>query len=690
MDKRFGQSQGAAVVLLWPGRDQVAAWLTEARPLLLYGLRLWASVCLALFIAFELELQNPYWAATSAAIVCQPVLGASLRKGWFRMVGTVIGGVAAVVITAGFPQSRVGFLLALAAWGAVCGFVASLLRNFASYAAALAGYTAAIICADALGAVGGPAGANVFILAVTRASEICLGIVCSGIVVGATDFGDARRRMGAALAAIATEIAAGVATALSLPPSRQAESRVPRRVLVGRVGGLDTLMDQVLGETPALRFRPHALQAAIDGLFLAVSSWRAVANHLERLPSAEQGDPAAILSCLPEQLRTASGQDAGDWAANPTGIRESAMRAIRDLLRIPASTPSMRLLADETAGALLGLCRALMGLRVLAEPRHADASPRVARLRVPDLLPPLLNALRVFLTIIVAELIWIVTAWPGGAVAVMFAAITVILFSPREDAAFATAQGFMIGTAITAVLAAIVDFAILPQQPTFAGFCLTCGVVLVPAGALSAQPWHGPLFVALTANFIPLLGPSNPMTFDPAAFYNSALGILVGVGLAILALRLMPPLPPAMRARRLVALTLRDFRRLTIGTLPESTLAWSNRVYGRLTALPEHADLLQSARLIAALALGTQLIRLSRLRIRLPALDLLSAVLTTIAAGDSGRAIEQLRQVDGALTSAPAGNAALAALQLRARGMIAEARETLHQHADYFSGEVDA
>jgi uncharacterized membrane protein YccC len=65
--------------------------LTAAGPPLLFGLRLWASACLALFVAFWLELDNPFWAGTSAAIVCQPQLGASLRKGWFRMIGTVVG-----------------------------------------------------------------------------------------------------------------------------------------------------------------------------------------------------------------------------------------------------------------------------------------------------------------------------------------------------------------------------------------------------------------------------------------------------------------------------------------------------------------------------------------------------------------------------------------------------------------------
>ena len=128
----------------WP--DRLAGVLTDALravgPPLLFGLRLWASVCLALWVAFWLELDNAYWAGTSAAVVCQPHLGASLRKGWFRMIGTGIGAVAIVVLSACFPQDRAAFLVSLALWGAACALVATLLRNYAAYAASLAGYTA--------------------------------------------------------------------------------------------------------------------------------------------------------------------------------------------------------------------------------------------------------------------------------------------------------------------------------------------------------------------------------------------------------------------------------------------------------------------------------------------------------------------------------------------------------------------
>ena len=78
----------------------LAAAARAAGPPLLFGLRMWAAVCLALYVAFWLELDNAYWAGTSAALVCQPRLGASLRKGWFRMIGTVVGATAIVLLTA--------------------------------------------------------------------------------------------------------------------------------------------------------------------------------------------------------------------------------------------------------------------------------------------------------------------------------------------------------------------------------------------------------------------------------------------------------------------------------------------------------------------------------------------------------------------------------------------------------------
>jgi uncharacterized membrane protein YccC len=199
---RAGGSQPQSSAFFYAQRLTEA--FRAAGPALLFGLRLWASVCLALYVAVWLELDNPQWAGTAAAIVCQPHLGASLRKGWFRMVGAV----AIVVMTACFPQDRAAFFVSLALWGAACALVATLLRNLSAYAAALAGYTAAIIANDQLGAVGGLNG-QAFMLAVFRASEICIGIVCAGIVLAGTDLGGARRRLATLVAAISAETTSG-------------------------------------------------------------------------------------------------------------------------------------------------------------------------------------------------------------------------------------------------------------------------------------------------------------------------------------------------------------------------------------------------------------------------------------------------------------------------------------------------
>src|SRR5215471_5960788 len=212
--------------------------LSGAGEPLLFGLRLWASVCLALFVAFWLQLDDPFWAGTSAAIVCQPQLGASLRKGWFRMIGTVVGAIMIVVLTACFPQDRIAYLGLLALWCSICAFGATILPNFASYAAALAGYTAAIVGVSTLGATGGTS-PDVFILAITRATEICIGIVSAGIVLAGTDLGGGQRRLAGSVAELAAEITARFRRMLVFAGPQLPETQAERHELVRRVVALD-------------------------------------------------------------------------------------------------------------------------------------------------------------------------------------------------------------------------------------------------------------------------------------------------------------------------------------------------------------------------------------------------------------------------------------------------------------------
>ena len=283
--------------LFVPDFSPLVAKLRSAGPPLLFGLRLWASVSLALYVAFWLELDNPFWAGTSAAIVCQPQLGASLRKGWFRMIGTSLGAVMSVVRCCSMSSTNPA---------AVCAFVATLLRNFASYAAALAGYTVAIVAGDLLGATGGVDANAAFLLAVARASEIIIGIACAGIVLAGTDLGGARRRLAAHLAELSSAISAGLTNNLTSDGREFADTQPVRREFIRRVVALDPIIDETLGESAQIRYYSPVLQGAVDGLFAALGGWRAVANHLVTLRFAKRWQEAtAILETVPQELRSA-------------------------------------------------------------------------------------------------------------------------------------------------------------------------------------------------------------------------------------------------------------------------------------------------------------------------------------------------------------------------------------------------
>src|ERR1700676_2232995 len=279
----------------------VAGALCSAGPALLFGLRLWAAVCLALYIAFWLQLDNAYWAGTSAALVCQPHLGASLRKGWYRMIGTLVGAVAIVVMTACFPQDRAAFLVCLALWGAACALVA------------------------------------------------------------------APRRLVELFAALSAEIAGRFTGTLAQGGSELARTQSVRRELVRRVIALDPVIDEVIGESSRLRHHSPVLQAAVAGLFAALAGWRTVAVRLARLPEgAARREADVVLQHVPKEFRSPLDKgEATRWMSAPIRLRRLCDAAVRALIDLPASTPSLRLLADQTAKALAGMSHALEGLALL-------------------------------------------------------------------------------------------------------------------------------------------------------------------------------------------------------------------------------------------------------------------------------------------------------------------------------------
>ena len=377
------------------------------------------------------------------------------------------------------------------------------------------------------------------------------------------------------------------------------------------------------------------------------------------------------------------------WIGHPVALHRICELTVERLISLRAVTPSMRLIADKTAEMISGVANALNGLSLLtADPARPSGRRGSMHIRVPDWLPALVNAGRAFVTIGAVAMFWIITAWPSGATAITFAAIFVLVLAPRAEQAYRAVVSLIAGIVLDLIITSTVAFAVLPRLgiETFVGFSLVLAFCLVPIGALLARadPRQITVFTGMAALFMPILQPANPMTYDPQMFYNVGLAIVCGAGSAALSFRLLPPLSPAFRARRLLALTLRDLRRIATG---RDQCDWAGLVYGRLSALPDQATPQQHAHLLTALSTGNEIINLRHAVCHLGLSAELGAALAVLSEGHSEEAIAWLSRLDGALAAHAADGSEVV---LRARSSILVLSEALAKYPAYFDAGASA
>src|SRR5262245_51054421 len=101
-----------------------------------------AAAMLALYVAFALDLQRPYWAMMTVFIVANPFAGAVRSKAVYRMIGTLIGATVPVVLVPNLVNEPLLLSFTLALWVGGCLVVSLLDRTPRSYLLLLAGYTA--------------------------------------------------------------------------------------------------------------------------------------------------------------------------------------------------------------------------------------------------------------------------------------------------------------------------------------------------------------------------------------------------------------------------------------------------------------------------------------------------------------------------------------------------------------------
>ncbi|MGN6464165.1 MAG: FUSC family protein, partial [Rhizobiaceae bacterium] len=466
----------------------------------IFAIRATIAGLVALSIAYALKLENPQWAMMTVFIVAQPVAGMVLAKGFFRLAGTVVGSLAALVLVAAGSAGAAAFLAALAVWIGLCTFAASLLRNPESYGAALAGYTAAII---SLPAFGQPHLAHE--LAVARASEIALGIVCAGLASRLFLPQLARNQIAGRLEGLIRDLAAYAEFAFG--GGDRATLVTLNRRIIAETQALGEMRAYVRLEGPSLAAHGRSVRRTIGYLLSAHSSARMLRLHA--------APPNPALPPTRSRLRAV----VHDLAERPDALDDlsAVIAPLRELAGEARAAPLPEDVPDRIGAAArlamgaefaAALANVLDGLDAIRHPGRAMGreARQPALVIHRDRRAALRNAVRAALATSLVAAFWIATQWADAAGATIIVAVVSSLFASRP-APIRTSFGFFKGTLLAVPFAFVVGQLLLPAFPGFGWFVLFVVPVLIPGALAMANPTFTGTATAFAINFLAFLSP---------------------------------------------------------------------------------------------------------------------------------------------------------------------------------------
>ncbi|RDE06414.1 FUSC family protein [Sphingomonas aracearum] len=537
------------------------------------------AAMLALFVSFQLGLERPFWAMATVYITSQPLSGAVRSKAVFRLVGTIVGASAAVVLVPLLVNAPVLLSLALALWVAGCQFISLLDRTPRSYLFMLAGYTAALI--------GFPAVTHpeaIFEVAVLRAQEIGIGVTCAAIVHAAVWPRSVTALLGTRINTVLNEAESWIADALAPEPPEHADAK--RRRLAGDVTELHVMATHVPFDTAAQRPTRAVLTALQDRFVLLLPLVSAVEDRIRSLVQAD-ALPAPVASLI---------EDIRRWVREPDTAGPAVLVARCEALAAAEPTPDWTgMLLANLLARLRELVEALDTARLVAAQASAPGTPAPERIRAllrerqrrplhRDYSLALLSAAATVIATLGCCAFWIVTAWPEGAVAAMIAAVVCCFFATMDDPVPAQ-RGFLTWTAASLPLTAVYLFALLPMVHSFETLTLVLAPALLIAGMLMALPhWYGrmmPMIIGLAGG----LALTNNFTADAAGFFNGSIAQLVGVAAAMLATRVFRSLGAGTAVRRLRRAGWRELADLASRPAGGGIVAWQSRMLDRVGLL---------------------------------------------------------------------------------------------------------
>ncbi|RWP90340.1 MAG: FUSC family protein [Mesorhizobium sp.] len=577
----------------------------------IFALRTVSAGLIALLAAYALKLDHPQWAMMTVFIVAQPVAGMVLAKGFYRLLGTLVGGVAAIGITTVFGTNPWVLVTVLAVWIGICTFVSSLLRNPEAYGAALAGYTAMII---GLPAFGQPH--LVVDLAVARCAEIVLGIVCAGLTSRLILPKLASDAIVSRLKRCILDLASYAGGAFS--GGDPATLSTLHRKLITDAQTLGEMRAYARLEAPSFAPRAHPVRRTIGQLLSALSAARALHSHAAP-KNAALIPVRSELQSLVSELATKPGalDDTALWVARLDAISGNARQmpdASIDQGDDRVGTITRLTIAADFAEALKQVLRGLDALRAPAT-RSARGSRQPALVVHRDYAGASRNAVRAALATLLVAAFWLTTKWSEAAGTVILVAVVSSLFAARPDPV-QVAWGFFKGTLLALPFAFLVGQIALPALPGFGWFMLFVVPILVPTALAMANPRYVGVATAFAINFLAFLSPHQAMTYDPVPFFAGSASILVGILLAIGVFIVVLPADPWLAANRIVRAMREDLARLCLHERVPRRSAFESLAYDRinqLMPLVQNAGQKGDAVLgggVAAVTVGLEVLRL--------------------------------------------------------------------------------
>ncbi|MBZ9681350.1 MULTISPECIES: FUSC family protein [unclassified Mesorhizobium] len=547
----------------------------------IFALRTVSAGMIALLAAYALKLDHPQWAMMTVFIVAQPVAGMVLAKGFYRLLGTLAGGVAAIGITTAFGTGPWILVTVLAVWIGICTFVSSLLRNPEAYGAALAGYTAMII---GLPAFGQPH--LVVDLAVARCAEIVLGIVCAGLTSRLILPKLASDAIVSRLKRCILDLATYAGGAFS--GGDRATLIGLHRKLVADTQTLGEMRAYARLEAPSFAPRAHPVRRTIGQLLSALSAARALYSHAAP-KNAALIPVRSELQALVSELAAKPGalDDTSSWVARLDAISIRA-RQMPDASIEPGEdrvgTITRLTIAADFAEALKQVLRGLDALRAPVTRRPGPGSQQPALVVHRDYPGAARNAIRAAVATLLVAAFWLTTKWSEAAGTVILVAVVSSLFAARPDPV-QVSWGFFKGTLLALPFAFLVGQVALPALPGFGWFMLFVVPIMVPAALAMANPRYVGVATAFAINFLAFLSPHQAMTYDPGPFFAGSASILVGILLAIGVFIVVLPADPWLAADRIVRAMREDLARLCLHERVPRRSAFESLAYDRVNQL---------------------------------------------------------------------------------------------------------